>query len=99
MHIHPAPSTPPRRLIRSLAGALVIATIAAPAAGAQPWDTLGPGEGATPPDYNQPVVTRTIDHSFDAGSAAIGAGVAASLLLAAGAGSASYRRHRLPVHH
>jgi hypothetical protein len=85
------------RLARSLAGAVAIAAIAAPAACAQPWHTLGPGEGATPPDYGQPVVTRTIDGGFDAGAAAIGAGVAASLLLAAGSASASRRRHRLRV--
>jgi hypothetical protein len=103
MHNHSLPSGSPstgrRRLTRSLAGALAIAAIAAPAASAQPWHTLGPGEGATPPDYGQPVVTRTIDGGFDTGSAAIGAGVAASLLLAAGSASASHRRHRLRVNH
>jgi hypothetical protein len=103
MHHHPLPkdarSIRQRRLSRSLAGALAIAAIAAPAAGARPGYDPGPGEGATPPDYNQPVVTRTVDHSFDAGSAAIGAGVAAALLLAAGGASASHRRHRVRAHH
>jgi hypothetical protein len=94
-----SPSTRRRRLTRSLAGALAIAAIAAPAAGAQPWHTLGPGEGATPPDHGQPVVTRTINDGFDAGSAAMGAGVTATLLLAAAGASASHRRHRLRVNH
>jgi hypothetical protein len=84
---------------RGLAGALAIVAIAAPAAGAQPWHTLGPGEGATPPDYHRPVVTRTIDRGFDTSSAVIGAGVAAALLLAVGGASASHRQHRLRVHH
>jgi hypothetical protein len=101
MHIHSLPagamSTRPHRLTLSLAGALAIAAIAAPAAGAQPWHTLGPGEGATPADYDTPVVIRTIDDGFDAGSAALGAGVASALLLAAGGASASHRRHRLRV--
>jgi hypothetical protein len=84
---------------RSLAGALAIAAIAAPAAAAQPQHTVGPGQGATPPDYDKPVVTHTIDGGFDAGSAAIGAGGAATALLlaAAGASAASHRRHRVPV--
>lgn len=92
-------STRQHRLTRSLAGALAIAAIAAPAAGAQPWHTLGPGGGATPPDYDTPVLTRTLDGGFDAGSAAIGGGVVAALLLAAGGASASHRRHRLRVNH
>jgi hypothetical protein len=103
MHTHPdledAVSTRQLRLIRSIAGALAVAAIAAPAAGARPWQTLGPGEGATPADYDTPVVTRTVDDGFDADSAAIGAGVAAALLLAIGGASASHRQHRLRVHH
>jgi len=103
MHIHSllagAMPSRPHPFTRSLAGALAIAAIAAPAAGAQPWHTLGPGEGATPPDYAQPVVIRTVDSGFDVGSAAIGAGVAAALLLAVGGGTASHRRHLLRVNH
>ena len=91
-------STRQRHLTRSLASALALAAIAAPTAGAQPWHTLGPGEGATPPDYDTPVVTRTIDRGFDTSSAAIGAGVAAALLLAVGGASASHRQQRLHVH-
>jgi hypothetical protein len=98
MHIHCPLSSRQHRLSRSLAGALAVVALAAPAAGAQPWHTLGPGAGATPPDYDTPVVTRTVDGGFDTGSAAIGAGVAAALLLAAGGASASHKRHRL-LHH
>ena len=43
--------------------------------------------------------TRTLDDGFDTGSAAIGAGVAAAVLLAVGGGAASHRRHRLRVDH
>jgi hypothetical protein len=105
MHIHSVLESvmPTRhhRLTRSLAGALTIAAIAAPAAGAQPQHNLGPGEGATPADYDNPVVTRTIDGGFDVGSAAIGAGGAAAILLlaAGGASAASHRRHRPRVSH
>jgi hypothetical protein len=103
MHIHPVPechmSTRQHRLTRSIAGALAIAAIAAPAAGARPQYDLGPGAGATPLGYDTRVVTRTIDGGFDPSSAAIGAGVAAALLLAAGGASASHRRHRLRANH
>jgi len=102
MHNHPTPKdarSTRQRLTRSLAAALAIAALAAPAAGARPQTDLGPGEGATPADYNRPVVTRTIDDGFDPGSATIGAGLAAALLLAAGGGMASYRRHRLHIRH
>jgi hypothetical protein len=103
MHIHPflrdARSTRQLRLTRSLASALAVAAIAAPAAGARPQFDLGSADGATPPDHDTPVVTRTIDRGFDTGSAAIGAGVAAALLLAAGGLSASHRQHRLRAHH
>src|SRR4051794_8984436 len=42
---------------RTLAGTLATAAIPAPAAAAQPQHTVGPGQGATPPDYDKPVVT------------------------------------------
>ena len=76
-----------RRFTRTMTGALVVSALAAPAATARPlYDR--PSEPA-------PTVTRTIDEGFDAGSAAIGAGGAAVVLLltAAGAVGMSHRRH------
>ena len=82
-----------RRFTRTLAGALVVTALAAPAATARPlYDHPGrPSEPA-------PTVTRTIDQGFDVGSAAIGAGGAAAVLLltAAGAAAVSHRRHPIP---
>ncbi len=76
-----------RRFTRTLAGALVVTAFAAPAATARPlYDR--PSEPA-------PTVTRAIDEGFDVGSAAIGAGGTAAVLLltAAGAAAVSHRRH------
>jgi hypothetical protein len=45
----------------------------------------------------EPTVSRTIDDGFDLGSAAIGAGIAAAVLLLGGAGAAVVSRHRRRV--
>jgi hypothetical protein len=92
-------------LTQTLAGALAIAAIAAPAAGAFPAEqTQGnpnPNAPSTSAHVNDttgaaaPTVTRTIDQGFDVGSAAIGAGGAAAVLLLTAAGaSAGLHRHR-----
>jgi hypothetical protein len=44
-----------------------------------------------------PTVSRTIDEGFDLGSAAIGAGIAAAILLLGGAGATAVSRHRRRV--
>jgi hypothetical protein len=88
---------------RSLAAAVAIAALAAPAGHAAP--IRDPGTGDTPgsalidpkevvEDQGTPVTT-TIDEGFDWGSAAIGAGgAAAALLLSAAGASAVSRRHK-----
>lgn len=85
----------PPRLVRALAGALAIAALSAPTAGARPateWTDNSSPATTKPP---APTVTRTIDDGIDWGSAAIGAGTATCLLLvAAGAtGAAHHNRH------
>jgi hypothetical protein len=95
------------RLTSSIAGALAIAALAAPAAGAFPAEQVqgnpSPNAPATPTHVNNtsagpaPTVSRTIDNGFDVGSAAIGAGGAATVLLlgAAGASALVHRRHHV----
>ena len=77
----------PRRLTRALAGALAITALAAPAAVARPVDAT-PSRMASPPASSHsnatvpaPTVIRTIDNGFDWGSAGIGAGAAAAIIL------------------
>jgi hypothetical protein len=89
----------PRRFTRAVAGALAVAAVAAPGADAMP--ALDPGDrpGAGAPVVIEPqrdaAVTRTIEEGFDVGSAAIGAGAAAAVLLLVGAGtSVALRRPR-----
>src|SRR3954468_4875967 len=48
----------------TLAAALAISTLAAPAAAAHQHTTAGPGQGANPPDYYKPVVTHAINGGF-----------------------------------
>jgi hypothetical protein len=87
------------QLPRSLAAGLAAAALAAPAAHASP--IIDPGSGHATPSAaaDPPAVTTTIDEGFDWGSAAIGAGGAAAVLLlsAAGATALSPRRHRIGV--
>jgi hypothetical protein len=77
------------RLTRITAVALATAAVGAPAASANP---------APEPGGNKPlVVTTEIDKGFDTGSAALGAGGAAGILLLTVAGGAAFvRRHHRP---
>ena len=94
---------------RSVAAGLAVAALAVPAAQASPirdpgaGDTPGPAAiDVTPIETESaPPVTTLIDEGFDWGSAAIGAGGAAAVLLlgAAGASALSARRHRIGVTH
>ena len=85
----------PRRLTRALAGAMAVTAIAAPAAVARPIVDFHDSSSYEP----APTVTRTIEDGFDWGSAAIGAGGAAAVLLLSGAGASavSHRQRRLRV--
>ena len=94
-----------RRLSSAIAGALAIGALTAPAANAitdEQWrgglygpDSTPAGESSNPAPA--PTVTRTIDDGFDLGSAAIGAGSAAAVLLLGGAGATAVSRHRRRV--
>jgi hypothetical protein len=85
----------PPRFIRTLAGVLAVAALAAPTAGARPateWIDNSSPVTTKPP---APTVTRTIDDGIDWGSAAIGAGTATGLLLVVAAGATgAAQRHR-----
>ncbi len=94
-----------RRISRSVAGALAVVAIAAPAAGARPAqeNPANTDRGSVAAvDYQAeapaPTVT-TIDQGFEWGSAAIGAGGAAIVLLltAAGVTTVSRRHHHAGV--
>lgn len=88
-----------RRFRHALVGALAIGAISAPAANAVTGEQFraSSGSDATPTKVSSqpaPTVTRTIDDGFDLGSAAIGAGSAAAVLLLGGAGATALSRHR-----
>jgi hypothetical protein len=89
------PKHGPPSAIRALAGALAVAALAAPTAGARPATEWTDNSSPTTTKPPAPTVTRTIDPGLDWGSAAIGAGTATGLLLiAAGATGAAHRnRH------
>ena len=93
-----------RRLTCSLAAALAAAALAAPAANARPDYSTGPSPRvdhtavATAPEPARvpgPTVVVEADESsgFDWGSAAVGAGVAAAIVLLAGAAAMTVARH------
>jgi hypothetical protein len=82
--------------------ALAITALAAPAAGArpatEPQSTTGYGAGdmafQVESDAPAPTITRAIDEGFDWGSAAIGAGGAAAVLMVSlGGATLVTRRH------
>ena len=93
-----------RRLSSAIAGALAIGALTAPAANAitdEQWrgglyrsDSTSAVESSNSSNSPAPTVTRTIDDGFDLGSAAIGAGSAAAVLLLGGAGGTAVWRHR-----
>ena len=59
------------------------------------YSTSALGSSNTPAStVPAPTVSRTIDDGFDLGSAAIGAGSAAAILLLSGAGATAVSRHR-----
>jgi hypothetical protein len=94
------PSHRRSQLQRTLAAGLAAAALAAPAAHAVP--NIEPNTGNASPSAEPvpgPPTVTTIDQGFDWGSAAIGAGGAATVLLlgAAGASAVSPRRHRIGV--
>jgi hypothetical protein len=84
------------RITRSLSAGLVAIALAAPAAQASPPLEPGSGEAGSVP-VDAPAVTTVIDDGFDWGSAAIGAGGAAAVLLLSAAGASAPRRHRIGV--
>jgi hypothetical protein len=79
-----------RRLTRAAAGALAITALAAPAASARPvdapvgWKLTPPAESRSQPPAPAPTVIRSADDGFDWGSAGIGAGAAAIVLISLG---------------
>jgi hypothetical protein len=90
-----------RRLSTVLGAALAIGALTAPAANAitdEQWrGGLYRSDSAWAAEANNspaPTVTRTIDDGFDLGSAAIGAGSAATILLLGGAGATMVARRR-----
>jgi hypothetical protein len=92
-----------RHLLRALAAALAIGALTAPAANAMTDEQWRGGlyrsdsTSATSSNSPAPTVSRTIDDGFDLGSAAIGAGTAATILLLGGAGATAVSRHRRRV--
>ena len=96
-----------RRIIRILAAALAATSLGAPAAHAMPdYPTTSPSASestaadtstATPTPVSVPGPTVVVEadegSSFDWGSAAIGAGVAAAIVLLGGVGATTAVRH------
>lgn len=87
-----------RRLSTALGAALAIGAISAPAANAVTSEEFRASTGSTSASESTnsppPTVTRTVDEGFDLGSAAIGAGSAATILLLGGAGATMVARRR-----
>ena len=79
-----------RRLIRAATGALAITALAAPGASARPvdppagWKLATPAESRSQLHAPAPTVIRSTDDGFDWGSAGIGAGAAAIVLISLG---------------
>jgi hypothetical protein len=88
---------PTSRLTRITAVALATAAVGAPAASARPASEPG---GNQPGPVTQPIV-REFDQGFDTGSAALGAGGGAAVVLLAlgGAAAITRHRHRVPLAH
>jgi hypothetical protein len=75
---------------RTLATAIAVVALAAPAAQAAP--SIEPGSGVTgePLAAEPPPITTTLDEGFDWGSAAIGAGGAGALIALISLGGFTY---------
>ena len=85
-----------RRLSTAVGAALAIAAFSAPAANAVTSEDWRAGSGSSEStNIPAPTVTRTVDEGFDLGSAAIGAGSAATILLVGGATMVARRRRVL----
>jgi len=91
------PARRTRRISRTLAGALAVVALSAPAASARPMLEPSGDPGPVVPEAPAPTVTPNVDDHFEWGSAAVGAGGAAAVLLLAGAGATtlSRRHHRV----
>ena len=89
-----------RRLRYPLAAVLAIGALSAPAASAVTSEQFRASSGLhsksaiRSSESPAPTVTSTVDDGFDLGSAAIGAGAAATVLLLGGAGATAVARHR-----
>ena len=83
------------RISRLVAVSLATAALAAPAASARPVldPPVAPGSQPVVIEPEPARIVQSVDEGFDWGSAAIGAGVAGSLILLVSAGGISYR-HR-----
>jgi hypothetical protein len=81
---------PTSRLTRITAVALAVSALGAPVADARPGSEPG---GNKPGPTTEPVY-QEIDHGFDTGSAAVGAGGAAGIVLLTVAGGMAFTRHR-----
>ena len=90
-----------RRLSIALGAALAIGALTAPAANAVTSEEFRASSGSTSASESTnipaPTITRTDEDGFDLGSAAIGAGSAAAVLLLGGAGGTAVSRHRRRV--
>jgi hypothetical protein len=83
------------KLTRTLALTAAIGAAAAPAASAMPIGPDPAGGAAFSQDTPQTLVVKTVKQGgFDLGDAAIGAGVAAIVLLAGGGGTLALRARR-----
>jgi hypothetical protein len=86
------PPRRPRRLTRAVTGALAITVLAASAAQARPvsadprWTVDPPASSQLDAATAAPTVVRTVDDGFDWGSAGIGAGAGAAIVLLSVAG-------------
>jgi hypothetical protein len=91
-----------RRLSTAVGAALAIAAFSAPAANAVTSEDWRASSGSTSASESTnipaPTITRTVEDGFDLGSAAIGAGSAAAVLLLGGAGGTAISRHRRRIH-
>lgn len=84
-----------RRLTSAVAGALTAIALTAPAAGALPCEAVCGSATPSPSKAPAQTNTRIIDNSFDWGSAGIGAGAGAAIVLLSLGGVRAGSRARL----